>query len=221
MRELVRRDFILHRKFIVFLGAFYLLYPGYFGSRLDDLRILAIFGPFLMVIFPVSVFSREDKFKSLGFVLSLPTTRAAFLRARYILSWILMAVVYAVGGLLMTVLRIGRLGTSNPFDIRIILLTLIVTALLYAFLMPLTVRFGWMGLLILLVAAQLLGILALFFRPLLKILKPAVAAVPHALEASLAGLGPVATALIVLALAGLLTAASYAAAVALFRRMEF
>jgi hypothetical protein len=221
MLDLIRRDFILHRKFIVFLGAFYLIYLGYFGSRLNDLRILALFGPFLIVVFPISVFSRDDKFKSLAFGLSLPTTRAAFLGARYILSWALMAVVYAAGAALMSAFRGGRPGLSSAFELKIVLLTLTITALLFGFLMPLTVRFGWMGLIILLVCVQVLGVFALIFRSLLRLLKPAVTAVPHALDASLSSLGPVATSVIVLALAGFLTAASYGAAVALFRRMEF
>jgi ABC-type transport system involved in multi-copper enzyme maturation permease subunit len=104
MLDLIRRDIFLHKKFIVFLGAFYLLYLGYFGSRLDNPRIIAVIGPFLMAIFPISIFSREDKFKSLAFCLSLPMTRAEFLRARYALSWIMMGVVYAAAALLMSVL---------------------------------------------------------------------------------------------------------------------
>jgi ABC-2 family transporter protein len=221
MLELIRRDILLHKKFIVFLGVFYLIYLGYFGSRLDNPRILAIIGPFLMAIFPISIFSREDKFKSLAFCLSLPMTRAEFLRARYALSWIMMGVVYAAAALLMSVLPGAKTQAAEALDVRTLLLTLLVTSLLFGFLMPLSVRFGWMGLIIFLVALQVLGALVLFIRPLAKLILPMFSAYPRAIETVHAAAGPAGALAAGVIVLFLLNYASYRVSTALFRAMEF
>jgi hypothetical protein len=221
MLSLIRRDILLHKKFIVFLGAFYLLYLAYFGSRLDNPRILATIGPFLMAIFPISIFAREDKFKSLAFCLSLPMTRAEFLRARYALSWILMGVVYAAAALLMSVLRGAKIQTAEALDIRTLLLTLLVTSLIFGFLMPLSVRFGWLGLIIFLVALQVLGALVLFIRPIAKLILPLFSVFPRAIEAVHAAAGPAGAIAACMIVLFLLNYASYRVSTGLFRAMEF
>jgi hypothetical protein len=221
MLDLIRRDFRLHKKFILFLGVFYLVYIGFFGSRLEHPSILSVIVPFLCVIFPVSIFGREDRFKSLCFALSLPTTRDEFLRARYALSWILMGAVYAASTILMVVFPGGKLRAAAAFDLRQILMTLAFMTLFFGILMPLSVRFGWMGLIVFLIALQILGAVVLILRLIIRGVLPLIRTVPRAIDVLLSSLGPAGGAAAVVLVLVLLNVASFRVGAAVFRAKEF
>jgi NhaP-type Na+/H+ or K+/H+ antiporter len=121
----------------------------------------------------------------------------------------------------MSVLPGAKTPAAEALDIRTLLLTLLVTSLIFGFLMPLSVRFGWMGLIIFLVALQVLGALILFIRPIAKLILPIFSAYPRGIEAVLAWAGPAGGAAAVLIILFLLNYASYRVSTGLFRAMEF
>src|SRR4030042_5678269 len=101
MIKLIRKDLILHKKFALWTVILFPLYLGFMGSRVDNLSLLPVLGGFLYAIVPLILFGREDKFKSEAFGLSLPVTRREYLWARFLLSWGVMLLMYAVGSVLL------------------------------------------------------------------------------------------------------------------------
>jgi len=222
MLNLIVKDLRLHRRFLLTTGLLFPLYMGYFGSRLSTPTIASIFGGFLYGLIPIIVFSREDKFKAVGFGLSLPTTRREVLRSRYALGWLLMAAYYLASSFLMIIIPGGQLGPEAIFNVRTILLALAAMTLVFSSLMPLSVRFGMAGLMVFLVAIQVLGIFLLLLRITVG---PKAAAVIHTLPRSIAAavdaLGPAGAAAAVLVLLVILSAISLGIARRVFAKKEY
>jgi len=225
MLKLIRKDLILHRRFLLAIGILFPIYFGYFGSRLSRATVVevSIFAAFICAVLPFSLIGREDKFKSLPFALSLPATRREVVLSRYLLSWGLMLYLYVSGAILMTVFPGTKLTAAAVFALQPALISLSFMALFFAVLMPLFVRFGPMGMLVFIVALQVLGVLLLVFKSLisLRAIKAALLLVPKAVSAIQASAGAAAAALGAAALLILLTYASFELSAAVFRKREF
>ncbi|MCX6564904.1 MAG: ABC-2 transporter permease [Candidatus Aminicenantes bacterium] len=223
MIKLIRKDLILHKKFVLGVGILYPLYLGFMGSRVDNLAMLPVLGGFLYAIVPLILFGREDKFKSEAFGLSLPVTRREYLRARFLLSWGLMFLMYAMGSLLMVAVPGARLAAATVFSPKMILLSLAFMAVYFGFLMPLFIRFGQVGMLVFIVALQLIGVLLMVFRSAVGVttVKKLFRLIPDGVAAVQSSLGAVPAFLALLALLALLTYASFELSAAFLRRKEF
>jgi len=216
------KDLRLNRRGLLIFGSFYPLYMGFFGSRLSTPTIAAILGAFLYGIVPIIIFGREDRFKASGFGLSLPTTRREVIRSRYLLSWILMAVCYLAASVLMVVMPGGKLGLSNVFAVRTILISLTSMTLLFSTLMPLFVWLGMAGLMAFLVAIQVLGIVFMLLRFVVgRSVIAVVRALPRAITAAVDALGPAGAAAAVVALLVLINVISLAVSTRIFAKKEF
>jgi ABC-type transport system involved in multi-copper enzyme maturation permease subunit len=223
-----RKDLVQHKKFLVFSALFYPLYLGFFGSRYGGGRAAALLTAVLLAFIPITLFSREAKFKAAAFSLSLPTTRAELLRARYALSWGLMIALYIASGGVAAVFPGGKLPAGGFFEIRAVLMALALTALVFAAIMPLLIRFGWAGLIAFLVGMQVLGIALLgaasFLkngRALTRFFKAVLTFIPRTIDGLLSSAGSAGTAALVLAAALAVTAASYGLSLAVFKTREF
>jgi hypothetical protein len=121
----------------------------------------AFFSGIMMAFIPVMVVTREDKFKAMALGCSLPVTRKTIVRARYVL-----AVGSSVMGILLA-LTVGSLaptsnfGAGELFQMGVVFHALSVATLVVAIILPFTLRFGAMGLILVLVFFQVLGIVAL------------------------------------------------------------
>jgi hypothetical protein len=223
MIKAIRKDLILHKKFFVLTGVLYPLYLGFLGSRVNNTLLLPVFGGLLYALVPFILFGREDKFKSLAFGLSLPVTRREFLGARFLLSWGLMLSMYLAGSVIMVLAPGGKLTAATVFSPRMILLSLAFLSLIFGVVMPLFTRFGQVGLLVMLVVFQVLGILLLIFRSavVIETIKKLFRLVPNGIAWIQSTLGNVPAFLSVLALLVLFSFGSFALSLVLFRRKEF
>jgi ABC-type transport system involved in multi-copper enzyme maturation permease subunit len=221
--KLIRKDLILHKKFVVWMGILYPLYLGYLGSRVNNTHLLPIFGGFLYSIVPFIIFGREDKFKSEAFGLSLPVTRRECLRARFLSSWGLILLMYAAGSLLMTVIPGTKLSAAAVFGPRMALLSLAFMAVTFGIMMPLFVRLGQAGMLVFLVILQILGVLLMVFRSAVGIetIKKIIRLIPNGIAALQSALGPVPAFLAGLALLALFSLGSFEVSLAMFRKKDF
>src|SRR5512136_771667 len=108
----------------------------------------------MSVFLPVTVIVREGKFHAAALTCSLPVTREEIVRARYGLSiglgLCLMAVAIAVGLLCPW----SRLAAAKLVAPQALLLALTMIVLEVALLLPLLLRFGWIGIIVLLIALQ-------------------------------------------------------------------
>ena len=223
MIKLIRKDLILHKKFVIWMGILYPLYLGYMGSRVDNTTLLPVLGGFLYAIVPLILFGREDKFKSEAFGLSLPVTRREYLWARFLLSWGMMLLMYAVGSILMVVVPGAKLSAATVFSPNMVLLSLAFITVYFGFLMPLFVRFGQVGMLVFIVVLQLIGVLLMIFRNVAGVntIKKLIRLIPDGIAAVHSSLGAVPSFLAVLALLFLLTYASFELSAAFLRKREF
>jgi hypothetical protein len=220
MRDLIVKDLRLHKKLLLFLSVLFPLYMGIFGSRLDRPGIFALFGALMFAIAPLMLFTREDKFKAMAFGLSLPTTRSRFLASRYVLSWALMAAFYALSAVIIVAVPGSRLGAAG-FRPGTILASFVLMALFFGILTPLTVRFGPVGVMVLMVVFQVLGIAAMSVRPLLGNVRAFAVAVKAALSAARGALGPTGSGAALVAAIVLLNLASFALSRLILERRDY
>jgi hypothetical protein len=89
--------------------------------------------------------------------------------------------------------------------------------------MPLVIRFGIAGLMVPIVALQILGFFFMIFRALapLRLSKAAVMAIPEAFQAIQSAAGPAVAVVTALAVLALLNFASFKLSVALFQRKDY
>ncbi len=220
MRELIAKDLRLHKRYLLILGVICPLYMGGFGARLDRPVTFAAFGGFVCAIGVLMLFTREDKFKSVGFGLSLPATRREVLVSRYLLSWALMVLCYVLGAAVAVAVPGSKLGAAG-FGPGTVLAALALMTLYFGGLMPLTVRFGPVGIIVFMVILQVLGIATLSFRFLIKDARAFAAAVNAALSAAQGALGPAGFAAALIAAIVLINLASFGLSLRLFERKDY
>lgn len=183
----------------------------------------AFFAGIMMAFVPVMIVTREDKFKAMALGCSLPVTRATIVRARYVLAvsssvlGILLAL--TVGALVPT----SQLGVSGLFRLGVVFHALSVTTLVVALLLPFTLRFGAMGLIMVLASSQVLGIVALTTVKATRssVDERLVDSIIQAVGDLYAWAGAGGFYLLLLAFLGVVLWASYALSVRIFRTREF
>jgi len=164
MRNLILKDMILNRRFLLTMGFFFFLYIAFFGSRLNAPKLYILFATFLCCILSIMIYSREDKFKATVLSCSLPSTRKAIVLSRYVLSWILMIALYAVGSAAVLAFPGSKLHAHNVLSPQAITLALAFFTLYLCLLLPLLIAFGTVGMMLFLIILQVLGIVVFFLR---------------------------------------------------------
>jgi hypothetical protein len=223
MRNLIFKDLILNKRYLLWVGVFYVAYLGFFGSRLSSPRLALLVGAFMSALMPLLNYTREDKFKAALLSCSLPSTRKQIVRSRYVLSWLLMLAVYLLIVPAMAFFPGGKLGLASLVNVHSIFLFLTVLTLVFAVLMPLLLRFGLVGMFVFLIGMQVLGIavMVLESQKLVHLdIRGAVARVAGGLRSLNAALGgPAYFALLFVGLV-LLNLASLAGSTFLFKRKD-
>jgi hypothetical protein len=168
--NLIQLDLVLGRKVLALNGLLFTCWFAFFlwmsGSGLsvgEYIVVTSVMGVFL----PITVIVREGKFNAAALTCSLPVTRREIVRARYGLSIGLgscFVVVAVAVGLLCPWSHLSAAKLVTP---RALLLSLSVIVLEVALLLPFLLRFGWIGIIALLIALQVLGVVALTLTSLL------------------------------------------------------
>jgi hypothetical protein len=223
MRNLIFKDLILNKRYLLGIGMFYVAYLGFFGSRLSSPRLALLIGAFMSALMPLLNYTREDKFKAALLSCSLPSTRKQIVRSRYVLSWLLMIAVYLLIIPAMAFFPGGKLGLASLVNVHSIFLFLTVLTLVFAVLMPLLLRFGLVGMFVFLIGMQVLGIVVMVLESQKLVhldIRGAVARVAGGLRSLNAALGgPAYFALLFVGLV-LLNLASLAVSTFLFKRKD-
>src|SRR5512139_2329273 len=121
----------------------------------------------MCVFLPITVIVREGKFRAAALTCSLPVTRGEIVRARYGLSIGLGSCLIAVAVAAGLLCPWSHLAAAKLVAPRALLLALTMIVLEVALLLPFLLRFGWIGIIALLIALQALGIVALTLSRLL------------------------------------------------------
>lgn len=163
MLRVIRKDLILNQTALL---ANLLIMVGFlcFMSSWEEgapAGSFAFFSGIMMAFVPVMVITREDKFKAMALGCSLPVTRKTIVQSRYLFAVACSVLGISLAFLLGAFFPLSQLDPAQLFRPGAIFLALSVTTLAVALLLPFTLRFGAMGLILVLAGFQVLGIVAL------------------------------------------------------------
>jgi ABC-type transport system involved in multi-copper enzyme maturation permease subunit len=221
MRELILKDFYLNKRYILTQGPFLSLIAGYFAWRGNSPSAYAFFASFMYFFVGLLLYTREDKFKSIGLSLSLPATRREIMAGRYLVIWTVMISLFVLGILVAGLLPGKALAFSALVEPRTLLTALITMALCLSFFMPFFVSFGLAGLMVFLIAAQVLGIVTLMLWGRFDLIRAVLGSIGKAIAPIRSGLGPTGSAGALVFLLLVLNYASFRLSMYLFQRKDF
>ena len=231
MLKLIRKELIFNRNNLLLILALMTGFLMYFLARAENFKSPGRPGFMMFCAFYigaslcVTLEAREDKGKTATLTCSLPCSRKTIVAARFALTWLLMLAALIYTTALAALLPFSRVDLSQALNLKFILVSLLILTVVFAVLLPFTIRFGFVGVILFLVGAQLIGLVALFVA---KFIKSGRAELLSPLGAAIRGLkflgGPQSTAvhLVLVAVAILaLNAASLFISQALYARREF
>jgi hypothetical protein len=159
--RILRREWILHRQVVMIMFAIFGAYQVFALMSMDSARAWIVFAALYASFLTAVLFIREDKFRATSWTCILPIKRIELVRARFIASWAML--VAALGGatLLAAVLPGTKFPASEIFDTSTLLIVATLTTLVFAWVLPFSIRFGMAGIMVFLVGAQLAGVLLL------------------------------------------------------------
>jgi hypothetical protein len=230
MLKLLRKDLILSGRVIGWTYAFWsLLWLGGpamsgsghmpFGVWGGGVSVACAFLPIVMIL-------REDKFRAGALACSLPVKRDSLVMSRYLGGWIVALAAVAVAILAMLALSLFGVRPLLPPTPMLPVTVVTVIGIALATMMPVAIRYGSTGVMGLLVALQILGVVvlmasALFDIHLVQGIESAVKAVVRGGMQLRAAIGPVAFAAVLVAAVLGLNCASFSLSSLLYRRREF
>jgi len=153
--KLLRREWILNRQVLMLLA-------GIFGAYQIWARAWVVMATLYAAFLSVLLFAREDKFRSTAWSCTLPVTRLELVRARFVASWLMVVVALTGATLLTAVVPGSKVSPADVVEPSTLLIVAAVTTLIFAWVMPFTIRFGMVGIMIFLVGGQLAGAILLF-----------------------------------------------------------
>jgi hypothetical protein len=225
MWTLIRKDLILDRRVAGLNFAMYMIMGPVFVSLMSEAPVwlIAVWAGIVGAMIPLSLVSREDKFRSAPLTCSLPVTRDDVVASRFVGGWLLSL----AGGLAVLVscwaVTLAGLGHPKGGWDQAVLPGFITLGLLLAGLQPFTMRFGFAGLIGFLVATQVLGIVAFLAAALfgahgvLRVVFGGIAGAVRSLQEPLGALG---YALFLVASIVLLNVTSFFISRRVYRRRE-
>ena len=224
----LRRDLILHRRTLVVVALIYTAFQTWLITGISGPTAWLVLNCIYMSVLTVVPLNVDEKSGTLPWLCTLPVTRADLVRGRYVTAWSLLVGMYTVAVGLAAFVPGSRLSPLSLLEPDYLLLAAGITTFIIALLLPFTIRFGFMGVLLTLMAMQVLGGVTFVVAKATGSMggvEGGIASVVRALRDVILALRetmPVPVfQLAVLAFLVLLNWASYRASVALFRRREF
>jgi hypothetical protein len=232
--ELFRRDWILLRRDLILTWRvmlpsilFYTAFQVWIVREINHptlwLVFICVYMTFLTVI-PINV---DDKAGTNAWSCTLPVTRADLVRGRYVTAWALIALMFTLAILVATFVPGSKLSAEMILNPNSLLLTMGIATFILAPLIPFTLKFGMMGVMLMLVVFQVLGAGLFVVARLTGAMDAVEGGIAAPFRVVIGGvtafrdnLPALAFQLVVLAALVLVNAASYRFALAIFRRKE-
>jgi len=224
LRRLWLRDVLLHGRALVISYGLFAAFQVYAVLRVDSPRAWLVFASIYASMLTMILFAREDRFGTHSWTCTLPVSRRQLVRARFIGAWLLVAAALGFGAILAAVLPGSQVRVSDLLEPDTLLLAATAISLALALILPFLIRFGLLGLIVFLLAGQVLGTALLVLNLLVRSggagLRGAIAAVTGAVRAVHAAVPPGLYELLVLGLLVALNWAGYRVSARLFARRE-
>lgn len=221
LREIIRKDLVLNRNAILLNNGIFAVMVAFMAHEKMGGTQYGFISSLLFSFPVITVLVREDKFKARALGCSLPVTGRRIVAGRYVLGLGAGLVGAALALLLPVVLPSSPIPTDEILNATTLLTSLTTVTLVTAVLIPFTIRFGLMGILVFLVGMQVLGVAAFSLaRAFEGSMGPqhVIGAVADAVRAAHAFLGATAFAIALLACLAVVAGISCQASMALFER---
>lgn len=226
--NLLYRDWKLHGLHVLIVLGMFVAFQVYFVLRVESPRLWMVFTSVFMGMQTIVPFTREDKFRSASWTCTLPVRRRHVVQARWIEAWMLLGAGLVLGLALAIVLPGSQIDLAEALQPDTLLLAAGIASGILVLVLPFTIRFGLLGIMIFLVIAQIVG--AGLFA--ITVLTGGKNGTGHALETIIEGTRSTCLALqsawtspvfhlALLATLVVLNWAGYRLALALYRRREF
>ena len=168
MLKLLRLEYLFNLRQILIVLAIFSVYFAWAIGRLDRPGLFIVTTSLMIGLgLPFAIIGREDKFKTAALVCSLPVRRSTVVLSKFAATWAAMLLGMGYTLLLTAVLPFSKVPLAGVLSLRNLLVSLFLMSLIFAVILPFTVRFGMVGIIVLLVGGQLLGILALILTQML------------------------------------------------------
>lgn len=162
MLKILRLEFLFNRRQVLIVLAIFSAYFAYIAGRITSPRLFIVMTSVMVGLsMPFTILGREDKFKTAALVCSLPVRRSTVVLGKYAANWIVIGLGLGYALLLTSVLPFSKIAVSEALSLKTLLVSLFLISLIFAVILPFTLRFGLVGVIILLVGTQLLGVVAL------------------------------------------------------------
>lgn len=220
---LLRRDWILHRRALLPAALIFATFQVYFVIVANHPTLWLVLTCIYMSFLTVIPLNRDGKFRALAWSCTLPVTRADLARGHYMTAWTLAAGLFLVALALAAFVPGTKLSAAMFLNPNRLLLAAGITAFILALLLPFTIRFGLIGILLVLVVLQIVGAVTFVVAETtgsMDIVEGRVGAAFRALADGAAELPEILSIPVFLLALVLVNWASYKIAVALFRRRD-
>lgn len=168
MLKILRLEFLFNRRQLFIVLAIFTAYFAYMVFRIDSPRVFVVSTSIMIgLAMPFTILGREDKFKTAALVCSLPVRRATVVLGKYAATWAAIGLGLGYSLLLAAAFPFSKIQADEILTARNLFVALFLISLIFAVILPFTIRFGLVGIIILLVGFQLLGILALILSQVL------------------------------------------------------
>jgi len=157
LRNALRKDLLLNARHLWGILPWF-LWVAYAMGEPDAGRITAVGAAFVGALMATTIAAREDKLRTTATLASLPVSRGTLVEARYLVAYVVGAATYLVVVVMAAVLPWSVQRAAELVEPRTLLLTVTLAAAAIALMMPVVVRFGIVGVVLVLVALQLLGV---------------------------------------------------------------
>lgn len=169
MLKILRLEYLFNRKPLLIVLAIFTAYFAYMAYQFPSPRVFLVITSLMIGLsIPFTILGREDKFKTASLVCSLPVNRATVVVGKYVATWgaIILGLVYAL--VLAAVLPFAKISVGSILTLKSLLVSLLLMSVMFAVILPFTIRFGFVGIIVLLVGFQFLGVIALFLAQIGK-----------------------------------------------------
>lgn len=157
-RKIMYQDWLFNRRTFAVLLILLPVYFIYTSWAITGPRAQAIITGLLTSFISFTLFLREDKFKAQPLICSLPVTRRQIVHSRFAMMWMVVTGLYLLFLLVAFISPIARLDPLTLLKPGMVFLFLATATVIVGIMFPLSVYFGAMGFIIVLVALQFAGI---------------------------------------------------------------
>jgi ABC-type transport system involved in multi-copper enzyme maturation permease subunit len=162
MLKILRLEYLYLRKQVLIVLTIFTAYFAYMAAQIGSPRLFIVTTSLMVGLsMPFAILGREDKFKTAALVCSLPVRRSTVVLGKYAATWITIGLGMGYALLVTAILPFSKIDVSEVLSLKTLLVSVFLISLVFAVILPFTLRFGLTGIIIFLVGSQLLGVVML------------------------------------------------------------